>query len=278
MAFGPTSQDHVAQIRLGDLLANNLAAANLLGRLHVAQVGHRKTRGPIRLATHLGVVRNFAERDDAPQSQGDVLLTNFSFDVPPENAVQYLRNLNPVTREVFDGLVKEYQSDAFTIAGVNDQRLVAKIRDALAETLANGGTSDDFHKAVDQLTTDAGVEKISAFQLDTVFTTNMGNAYSSGRLVQMRDPGMMEALPYWFYFTAGDLRVRASHAVLDGFCAKADDPVWERIYPPNGYGCRCGVIPGLPEDAPKGSDTSGLARLPVMAEFARPPGWIGLKW
>jgi SPP1 gp7 family putative phage head morphogenesis protein len=281
MAFGPSSEAHVAQIRLGDLLAHHLAAANLLGRLHIAKVAIKKTKRPVQLATALNHTRNFAEDGsdaDGSQSNPDGSLSiSFGFDVPNTGAIDYLRNLTPVTRHVFDGLVNEYRNDAFTVAGVSDQNLIAKIRDALSGILAKGGTAADFRKAVDELTTEAGVEKLAAFELDTIFQTNLGKAYSAGRLEQLREPGLMDALPYWQYWTAGDLRVRPAHAALDGFCARAIDPVWLRIYPPNGFNCRCSVIPVMPEDAPNGSDEGGIERLPLMAAFARPPGWNGLR-
>ena len=253
------------QIQLGDLLARHLAAANLLGRLHVVGVGVKKLRRPVHLAV-TSRAKNFAE-DDA---QGDTFNVGFSFDLPPTGAVDYLRGLTPVTRDLFDGLTSQYRNDAFTVAGVSDQRLIQKIRDALGETLAKGGTREDFHKAVDELTSDAGVEKLAAFELDTVFQTNAGKAYSAGRLEQMKEPGMMDALPYWQYWTVGDLRVRPAHAVLDGFCARAIDPVWLKIYPPSGFNCRCSVIPILPEDAPEGSDEGGMERLPLLARLGVP--------
>jgi SPP1 gp7 family putative phage head morphogenesis protein len=164
------------------------------------------------------------------------------------------------------------------VAGVSDQRLITKIRDTLAETLAKGGTAAEFHKAVEGMTTEAGVEKLAAFELDTVFQTNAGKAYSAGRLEQMKDPGLMEDLPYWQYWTVGDLRVRPAHASLDGFCARAIDPVWLKIYPPSGFNCRCSVIPILPEDAPEGSDEGGMERLPLLARLGVPePGFHTLS-
>ena len=277
MPSEPTHED--AQVQLGDLLARNLAGANLLGRLHVAKYAVGRVNRPMRLSTQMGHGHStFAEDDAAPAIAGDTLGVGFSFNLPPTGAIDYLRTLTPVTRDLFDGLTNQYRRDAFTVAGIGDERLIAKIRDALGEILAKGGTRDDFHNAVDELTTEAGVDKLAAFELDTVFQTNAGKAYSAGRLEQMREPGMLDALPYWQYWTAGDLRVRPAHAALDGFCARAIDPVWMRIYPPNGFNCRCSVIPVLPEDAPKGSDEGGLERLPVLAEFARPPGWNGLRF
>jgi SPP1 gp7 family putative phage head morphogenesis protein len=39
-----------------------------------------------------------------------------------------------------------------------------------------------------------------------------------------------------------DDRTRSEHAALNGLTARADDPVWNTIYPPNGWNCRCEVI------------------------------------
>jgi SPP1 gp7 family putative phage head morphogenesis protein len=74
--------------------------------------------------------------------------------------------------------------------------------------------------------------------------TEYNNAIASGQNAaryrqQMED---IEDLPYWQYMTAGDDRVREAHRILDGLILKADDPAWSRIYPPNGWGCRCEVV------------------------------------
>ena len=49
---------------------------------------------------------------------------------------------------------------------------------------------------------------------------------------------------YLEYSTVGDNRVRPEHEALDKFTAPKSDVVWRRIYPPNGWNCRCTVIPG----------------------------------
>ncbi len=46
------------------------------------------------------------------------------------------------------------------------------------------------------------------------------------------------------YSTAGDSHVRASHKLLDKYTAPKADPFWKTNYPPNGWGCRCVVVPG----------------------------------
>lgn len=50
-----------------------------------------------------------------------------------------------------------------------------------------------------------------------------------------------EFFPLLKYRTAGDERVRLEHELLDGFVRKVDDPIWDILFPPNGWGCRCDV-------------------------------------
>jgi SPP1 gp7 family putative phage head morphogenesis protein len=258
------ARDNAFVPRLGEVLARKLAAADMLGRLQILRHGYLKTKRKLPLSAAAGSVR-FDEADN------DALLSaGISFDLPTEDVAGYITQLVPVTRDVFDGLTAQYRKDAFTLAGASDVRLVQKIREQLAEIASKGGTAAEFRAAVNKLTAEEGVAQINAFTLDTAFQTAMQKAYSSGRLAQMREPHMMEALPFWQYWTVGDLRVRPEHAVLDGFCARAIDPVWLKIYPPSGFNCRCSVVP-IPEgEAPKGSDESGLDRLPLLARVLVP--------
>mgnify|MGYP004670993387 CR=1 FL=1 len=55
--------------------------------------------------------------------------------------------------------------------------------------------------------------------------------------------------PYWQYVTAGDEKVREEHKKLDGVTMYWDDPRWDKIYPPNGWKCRCRVKPLLRNEA-----------------------------
>src|SRR5690606_27352064 len=45
--------------------------------------------------------------------------------------------------------------------------------------------------------------------------------------------------PYLKYMTVGDEHVRDDHKELHGFIAHIDDAIWDRIYPPNDWRCRC---------------------------------------
>jgi SPP1 gp7 family putative phage head morphogenesis protein len=258
-----TPRDSGMQRKMGDLLARKMASADLLGRFQVLRHAEKKTGRLFALRATSRAVR-FSE-DDADQ-----VSAGFSFDMRGEDAERRIRELTPVTREIYDGLTAQYQRSAFTLAGTADLRLVQNVHDALAKIAAEGGTAADFKAAARKLTTEAGVEDLSAFTLDTAYNTAMQKAYSAGRLEQMQEPALQKALPYWQYWTVGDFRVRPEHAVLDGFTALAIDPVWLRIYPPSGFNCRCSVVPILASEAPKGSDEGGILRLPALARLKVP--------
>lgn len=273
MALGfhlATPGDSDVQRRLGDTLARHLAGADLLGRMQILRHAKQKT-GRLLPLSEAGHVVRFDEGPDPTAS--------FNFDLPNDDAQRFIQQLVPVTKDVFNGLTAQYQRDAFTLAGTSDVRLIEKIRDALGEIAQKGGTAEDFHAAVRKLSGNASIDELNAFTLDTAFQTAMQKAYSAGRLKQMQEPSMMDALPFWQYWhkvglTGGpQYHPRPEHLVLDGFIARAIDPVWAKIYPPTGYNCGCSVVP-LPEDEalkidPDAGD-GGMERLPILAKALVP--------
>jgi SPP1 gp7 family putative phage head morphogenesis protein len=268
--FNPSAQSDVQQ-RIGDLLARHLAAANMLGRVQILKHAHRISGRALPISA-VSRIRSFDEGDD------DALYGSFSTELPNDDAAGYLSDLTPVTKEIFAGLSAQYKKDAFTLAGAADVRLIGKIRDALAEAANNGETKDQFELAVKKITDEAGVAELSSFTLDTAFNTAMQRAYSLGRYEQMSDPATKNVLPFWQYWTVGDDRVRPEHAVLDQFTARADDPVWMKIYPPNGFNCRCSVVPVMEDEAlkaDKDANEPGYSRLPLLARLLVPqPGFM----
>ncbi len=50
---------------------------------------------------------------------------------------------------------------------------------------------------------------------------------------------------YWEYKTVDDDRVREEHEKLHGVILRADDKRWDKIYPPNGWKCRCYIVPRM---------------------------------
>lgn len=61
----------------------------------------------------------------------------------------------------------------------------------------------------------------------------------------------VELFPYWQYRTVADGNVRKEHAKLHEIILAANDELWDKIYPPNGWNCRCYVKPLTKDKAPK---------------------------
>ena len=87
-----------------------------------------------------------------------------------------------------------------------------------------------------------GYEGINPWKCDNIFRTNMQTALNAGHYKSMTDETTMKLRPYWRYRTAGDGHVREPHAVMEGRVYRADDPIWDVWYPPNGFRCRCMVV------------------------------------
>ena len=84
-----------------------------------------------------------------------------------------------------------------------------------------------------------------------------------------------DLFPNLEYQTTADERVRQEHAALDGIIKPIEDPFWDKYYPPNGWRCRCYVVPSddgvSPERTiPKGQD--------IKPEFKGNVGKTGTVW
>jgi hypothetical protein len=80
-----------------------------------------------------------------------------------------------------------------------------------------------------------------AWRLRVIYDTNMKTAFAAGRYRQQVRHAEMR--PIWEYVSklVGKNR-REDHLALHGKAFRHDDPIWNEIYPPNGWGCECSVI------------------------------------
>ena len=78
-----------------------------------------------------------------------------------------------------------------------------------------------------------------------------------------------KAFPYWEYRAIHDEHTRPEHMALDGVVLPAGDKLWDQIYPPNGWNCRCRVKP-LRKDQFSGSFNEMHQR---VKEFTNSEEW-----
>lgn len=161
--------------------------------------------------------------------------------LPHKTAVSRIAGLPLVTREVMDGLLPELRAYAFCVTGLDGFDQLAKVRDVIGAVPAGEKTWAKARKEIaSELVDDLG-GKASQRRAELLLRTHVFRSYAAARyrnLIQQVD-----VFPYWQYKTHGDGNVRPSHAALNGKIFPAGHEIWQRIFPPWDWGCRCLVVP-----------------------------------
>ncbi len=158
-----------------------------------------------------------------------------------EEAVEYFKSKVPMKASEFYKIAEEYRSLAFTVSGYTKAQVLKKFQDELLKSIENGTTMDEFKGEMNEFLENKGYKGLTAFQADNIFRTNIQTAYQVGHYKQMTSEEVMKYRPYWQYDAVNDRRTRPSHLAMDGKVYRADDPIWDTWYPPNGFRCRCSV-------------------------------------
>ncbi|MBD3738582.1 MAG: hypothetical protein IE938_19270 [Pseudomonas balearica] len=77
-------------------------------------------------------------------------------------------------------------------------------------------------------------------RLRVIYDTNMRTAHAAGHWARIQRT--KSAFPYLQYLQIQRPSKRHDHARFHDRIWRVDDPIWQRIYPPNGYFCGCTVI------------------------------------
>ena len=111
--------------------------------------------------------------------------------------------------------------------------------------------------------------------LRTNLNTAVASSFQAAQYIRLQDEYMKAVYPYYMYKTVGDNKVRDEHAALDGKVWRADDPIWDTIWPPLDWNCRCYVEPMMEEEViMSGISVERSDELKDMAakNFRRNPG------
>ena len=162
--------------------------------------------------------------------------------MPFDEAIESFLARRLISPDEFRALSDAARTRAFTATRLATDTLRQRALDGLLEALRSGGTLDDFAAALQSEELSLGVTPSSQGYLETVYRTNIQASYGAGRYRQITSAAVAAARPYVEYRTAGDSRVRPSHALLDGKVFAQDDPGWSRFAPPNGFNCRCSIV------------------------------------
>ena len=145
---------------------------------------------------------------------------------------------------------------AFTVAKMMDKDMLADVQTALTDAMQNGTTFADFKKRLkpylmargwwgESVMTDPadGVSKTvqlgSTRRLRTIFHTNLQTSYAAGQWARIQN--RKAALPYLKYIPSAATHKRDAHKPYYNLILPVGHELWNTIFPPNGYGCLCGV-------------------------------------
>lgn len=179
------------------------------------------------------------------------------FDLPPAEAIAFFRGKGYATSFAWQDVWQREHDAAFTVAKMADVDLLRDVRMAVDKAIAEGATFEQFRDSIEGRLVEAGwwgrgemvdpltgetelVQLGSPRRLRTIFQTNIQTSFAAGHWAQIQQT--KRDAPYLMYDAVMDSSTREEHADWDGTVLPADDPWWDTHMPPNGFGCRCGVI------------------------------------
>lgn len=157
-------------------------------------------------------------------------------------AVEFLKQKKSVSKEEFLKMDEASRAKAFMVSGYTKAEVLDSFLQALTEAVELGSTKEEFQKKMNAFLEEKGYEGVNPFKADVIFRTNLQTAYNAGHYKSMTEDTVMKLRPFWQYRTAADGNVREEHAQMHGKVYRADDPIWDVWYPPNGFRCRCSVV------------------------------------
>jgi len=178
-----------------------------------------------------------------------------AFNMEPKDAVAFFRAKGFQITDQWQEMDGAAHAKAFTVAKAMRMDILEDIREATDAAISEGITEREFINRLTPVLKKKGwwgketwsdaqgnereVELGSVHRLKTIFRANTSTAYMAGRY--RRQLALVHDRPYWMYQAILDSRTRPSHAALHNKVFRWDDPIWQYIYPPNGWGCRCTV-------------------------------------
>ncbi len=173
---------------------------------------------------------------------------------PPEEALDFFRAKKLKPGFDYRDTWKEEHQAAFTVAKAMQIDILADIRSALDDALANGKTFEQFQRELKPTLAAKGwwgigtefdpvsgqpreVHLGSPRRLRTIYETNVRQARSAGREERLQRTKATH--PYAIYEVGPSENHRADHLSWHGVCLPIDDPWWDTHTPMNGWGCKC---------------------------------------
>ncbi|NLJ48929.1 MAG: minor capsid protein [Candidatus Atribacteria bacterium] len=199
------------------------------------------------------------------------------FYIYPEGAVKKLIKRVSMSREQFYELDAKARFKAFTVSWVTSMDAVKKVKSVIASSMVHGESIRGFVERVgaDEIISQSGFSLTKPWYWEVVYRTNVIAAYNAGRFEGAKT--YKNRIQYLTFIAILDERTTDICRSYDGITRPVDDPIWEKITPPNHFQCRSTVraVWKYEKDKPKLTSKKDLEDLPIPQEGfdASPVDW-----
>ncbi len=197
-------------------------------------------------------------------------------------------------------MIQNFIVEAFTVAGINSYECEEKLKEMAAQILNGEHPYMKAHPESDakSLWIDEAYNIIADYidvadmpppgVLNTNLRTAVTSSYTASQWTRLQ--GLKDIYGHYQYKTREDNRVRDAHRLLDNKIFSCNDPIWNTIFPPNGWNCRCYTNALDQEDlgnsnpndivSPDNEDVRKqyIAEANVSPDFSRNSGQTGSIW
>lgn len=192
----------------------------------------------------------------------------------PEEGIEWFRERVSIKKKDWVKLEQRMQEKAFTIAGVAQLDLIAKVHEQLVAAQKRGDSFEAFKKKVkDELYKAWGEER--PWHVETIFRNANQRAYQAGRRAQLLEPDVLRYRPYLKAEPILDARTTEVCRRLEGVVLLASHPFWRTHWPPLHHNCRTSIRSLTLADAKEEGISKRAPRVKADAGFG---GVDPLEW
>ncbi len=199
----------------------------------------------------------------------------------PREAVDYLRARDRLTTTYsWSELWQEEHARQFTISRLASADLLADMQRLITESVQGDLSRSDYlrdaraaltragwwgeREVLDPATGELVRTRFDPPRLKLIYDTNTRQAYAAGQWERVQ--ATKKTHPYLRYVTMDDDRVRPAHRAWHNVTLPVDDPFWTTHFPPNGWRCRCRVVPVSRRDFERGATPTGATMVKTAPE------------
>ncbi len=162
------------------------------------------------------------------------------FNLPYDEAIKYLQEKIPSLYDDIEEITAANAQKYFWVKKSTSLELTKKMQNDLIHSLKEGISFKEWTKTFNMdLYNSLGITNSGSYT-ETVYRTNVQNAYSAGRFERQERQAVN--FPYWQYNSLMDSVTTEICTQLNDKVYRSDDPIWKEIYPPSHYNCRSSVI------------------------------------